>query len=283
MTQGARRSGYVFLCALPFIDLVVAGARPLRITPVYQVIGVLLLAAISIAIWVVGARAIGRNVPGPRKVALAGLLLLLPWTLFSLLWVGIGAPFQATLSENYMRFLVLVWNSILVTGAFVVLKDALYDLGERFYSTIGFTTNLSAGTAYLICLNLSLAQVLQALRGDKTPLPDVLSHFYSAIEFVACVMTYVTTAVFATALGRVGLLGRGAARAYAAASAILVLILLTRGIEYPEISGNTAPWYTQPGVIAGIPAIPWIMTCLLGAVLLRRAGDRHAGDVTVLK
>ena len=46
-----------------------------------------------------------------------------------------------------------------------------------------------------------------------------------------------------------------------------------RGVAYPEISSDTAPWYTRPGVIAGIPAIPWIMACLLGVVVLRRAGD----------
>jgi hypothetical protein len=86
-------------------------------------------------------------------------------------------------------------------------------------------------------------------------------------------MTYVTTAVFATALGRARVLGRGATLAYATASTVLVLLLVMRGLEFPEISGNTAPWYTRPGVIAGIPAIPWIMPCLLGAVLLRRAGE----------
>jgi hypothetical protein len=49
--------------------------------------------------------------------------------------------------------------------------------------------------------------------------------------------------------------------------------MVMRGLSVPEISGNTAPWYTRPGVIVGIPAIPWIMPCLLGVVLLRRAGD----------
>jgi len=67
--------------------------------------------------------------------------------------------------------------------------------------------------------------------------------------------------------------GGGAAVAYATASAVLMLLLIVRGFEYPEISGRTAPWYTQPGVIAGIPAIPWLMPTLMGALLLRRAGD----------
>ena len=89
-------------------------------------------------------------------------------------------------------------------------------------------------------------------------------------------MTYVTTALYATALGRVRLLGRGAARAYVTASAIFVLLIVMRGLEFPEISGNTAPWYTRPGVIAGIPAIPWVMPCLLGALLLRGAREAQA-------
>ena len=44
-------------------------------------------------------------------------------------------------------------------------------------------------------------------------------------------------------------------------------------MSYPEVSGDTAPWYTRPGLIAGISAIPWIMPFLLGVVLLRRVGD----------
>ena len=273
MNQGLRRISYFVLCALPFLALAVCAARPLRSPGVYQVIGVVLFAAVVIAAWSVGARVIGVKDAGARKLALAGALLILPWAIISLLWVGIGAPFQATLQENYMRYLVLVSSSILVTSAFVVLKDALYDGGERFYSTIAFATALAAGATYLTCLNMSLARVVMALGGDETPPPAILGYLYSALEFVACIMTYVTTAVFATALGRARFLGRGAAFAYATASAILVLLLVMRGLVFPEISGNTAPWYTRPGVIAGIPAVPWIMPCLLGAVLLRRAGD----------
>ena len=273
MNQGLRRISYFFLCALPFLVLAVCAARPLRSPGVYQFIGVVLFAAVVIAAWSVGARVIGVKDAGARKLALAGALLILPWAIISLLWVGIGAPFQATLQENYMRYLVLISSSILVTSAFVVLKDALYDGGERFYSTIAFAAALAAGATYLMCLNMSLAGVVMALGGDETPPPAILGHLYGALEFVACIMTYVTTAVFATALGRARFLGRGAVVAYVSASAILVLLIVMRGLAFPEISGNTAPWYTRPGVIAGIPAVPWIMSCLLGAVLLRRARD----------
>ena len=272
MNEKVRRISYVYLCALPFIGVLAASVRPLRIAGLSQVIGAVLFAGVVSAAAVVGRltclRATGRG-----KLALAGWLLILPWAIILLLWVGIGAPFQATVSENYMRFVVLVWNSILVTIGFVVLKEALVEAGERLYSAVGFAAALCGGVAYLICLNLSLAQVAMALRGDKQPLPAVLGDFYSAIEFVACVMTYVSTAAFASGLGRAGLLSRGAARGYVIASASLVLPIVTRGVAYPEISGKTAPWYTRPGVIAGIPAIPWLMPCLLGVVSLRRAGD----------
>jgi len=50
------------------------------------------------------------------------------------------------------------------------------------------------------------------------------------------------------------------------------VLLALRGIEFPEISGQTAPWYSQPGVVLRIPAIPWVMPGILGVMLLRFAG-----------
>jgi hypothetical protein len=275
MSQSARRVGYVFLCVFPFLNLVLAGARPLRVSGVYQPIGVAMFTAIAISVWIVSRDVLRVKESEPRQVALAGLLLILPAAIVSLLWVGIGPPFQATLPENYMRFLVLLWDSILVSIAFVVLTAALHKAGERFYSTLGFGSALPAGAAYLGCLSFSLAQVATFMHGDKTPLPMFLDNFYSALEFVACVTTYAATLFFAIALWQTKLLSRGAACVYMAVSAIMMLLIIVRGIDYPEISSHTAPWYTRPGVIAGIPAIPWLMPCLLGVVLLRRAGDVH--------
>ncbi|MFO0837425.1 MAG: hypothetical protein U1D55_02790 [Phycisphaerae bacterium] len=271
MSRSVRRICYVFLCALPFVAGVFASARPLRAAGLSRILGVVLFTAILVTAWVAGPRRVDLRENGRGKQALAGLLLIVPWTLVSLLWVGLGPPFQATISENYMRYLVLVWSSIFVTIGFVILKEVLNDAGERICSAVGLATALVSGAAYLACLNLSLARVALALHGDETPPPPILGEYYSAIEFVACVMTYTTTAVFATGMGRAHLLARGAAAAYLATGSILVLLIILRGLEFPEISANSPPWYTSPAVIAGIPAIPWVMPCLLGAVLLRRA------------
>lgn len=270
MSQNLRRTGFIYLCALPFIALTFGSARPLRTAGLSQILGVLLFAAVVVAAWLARPREEDLKEAGRGKQALAGLLLILPWAIISLMWVGLGPPFGATLPENYMRFLVLVWNSIFVTTGFVVLKEVLNEAGERVYSSVALATALTAGTAYLMCLNLSVARAALALHGDQTPPPAILGDYYSAIEFVACVMTYVTTALFAAGMGRLRLLGRTAATAYVAISAILVSLIILRGLAFPEISANTAPWYTRPGVLAGVPAIPWVMPGLLGAVLLRR-------------
>ena len=249
-----------------------AAPRPLRIPGVYPVAGALLFVVFAIAAWSSGARVIAAPSHPARKQALAGLLLLLPWGLIALLWVGIGAPFQATISENHMRYLVLLTNSLLFTGALFVLREVLSEAGERFYSALGFATNFSAGLPYLLSIMLTVAQTSMAIHGNRMPLPPVLDNLYDVLEFIGCVMTYATTAVFAISMSKAGLLGRNATRICVFFCALLTLCLLLRGLEYPEISSSTAPWYTQPGVIASIPASPWIMPGLLGAVLLREAG-----------
>jgi len=277
MNRTARRISYIFLCTLPFLSLVVAAVRALRIPGVYQAIGGVLFAVIVIAAWILGARAIGSNTTGGRRLALAGALLVLPWAIISLLWVGIGPPFQATAPENYMRFLVLLANTVIVASGFVILKEELVDAGERFYSTVGFAASIPAGAAYLVCISMSVASSIAELSAKKVSSGSLLGELYSVLEFVACVLTYIATAAFAASLGQARWLGRGAARAYVIASMVLVLLLAMRGMSFPELSANTAPWYVRPGFIAGIPAIPWIMPCLLGVVLLRRAGNEHSG------
>jgi hypothetical protein len=275
MSATRTRISYLFLCAVPFLNFAVVGVRALRIPGVYEVVGCILFAAIGIAAWTLGVRVIPDGLAAGRRLALAGTLLILPFSLVSLLWVGLGAPFQATAAENHMRYVVLLTDALVVAVAFVILKEELDDTGERFYSTIGFATSIPAGAAYFICIALSTAGSILLIRGEKTPSAHFLNEFYSVLEFVACVMTYLTTAAFAASLGRARWLGRGAARAYMTISAVSVLLVVVSGISYPEISGRVAPWYTQPGVIVRIPAVPWLMPCLLGVVLLRRAGEAN--------
>jgi hypothetical protein len=200
----ARRVSYGFLCALPFLDFVAAGARPLRTPPLHQVLGAILFAAAAAAAWVLGARRIVSGAGPGKGLALAGTLLLTPWAVVSLLWIGIGAPFQATPPENRMRFLVLLANSIVVTAGFIALKEELGEARERFFSTLGVTAAIAAGTAYLGCMSLISASYIAKLRAGQAPPMGLLSDVFDVLEFFACTLTYLATAAFAASLGRIG-------------------------------------------------------------------------------
>ena len=110
-------------------------------------------------------------------------------------------------------------NTAIVASGFVVLKEELYDAGERFYSTLGFAVSIPAGTAYLVCISISVASSLVALSAKGATSAGWFREFYSVLEFVACILTYIATAAFATSLGRARWLGPIPACAFAAACA----------------------------------------------------------------
>src|SRR6266436_2624023 len=145
-----RRVSYVFLCIFPFLSFVIFGVRAFRIPGVYQAVGVAYFAAIAIAAWTLGARAIRAETQDRRLLGLAGTLLVTPFALVALLWVGLGGPWQATPAENQMRYLVLIVMATAVAVGFVVLREALSETGERFYATLGFAAIMLSGPLYLI-------------------------------------------------------------------------------------------------------------------------------------
>lgn len=274
MAYTPRRVSYVFLCMVPVLAIIVAAPRALRVPGVYQAVGGLLFAVIVLAAWILGVRVIRTGGERQQRLALAGGFLLVPFALVALFWVGLGPPWDATPPENKMRYLVLLASSIAVSGGFVVLKDALSDAGEGYYSTLGFAAAMLAGAAYLIWMTFLLGVYVVKVRDGQVPASiSALSDVFDILLDVACLLTYLATAAFAACFGRTGWLGRGATRAYVAVSLIASLCLVMRGMSFPDPAALSTPWYTRPGFVAGIPAIPFIMPFLLGVVLLRRAGD----------
>ena len=56
---------------------------------------------------------------------------------------------------------------------------------------------------------------------------------------------------------------------------VVVKASINKDILVDVVTATSAPWYMRPGFIAGIPAVPWIMPCLLGVVLLRSAENEQ--------
>jgi hypothetical protein len=275
-----QRASYVFLCVLPFLVIPVIAIHALRVPGAYQTIGGVLFAATLVAAWFGGARALRSGSEPRQRQAVAGALLLVPTMLMSLLWVGLATPWDSTPPENRMRYLVLVVSSIAITAGFFMLREALHEAGERLYSTLGSAANLLAGTSYLIWTSFVLGIfVVRVNAGQTAPAVAAVSDVYDILLSIACVLTYLTTTAFVLSMRRVGWLGPGATYAYVIANCIALVLIILRGLSYPDPTASTVPWYVQPAFIAGVPAIPWIMPFLLGVVVLRRAeqeADRGA-------
>src|SRR5260370_5446482 len=145
-----RRFSYWFLFAIFIVAIVVCVIRPLRVSPAYQVIGVIQFAAMAFAAWTLGARAITSTSREPRLLALTGILLITPFALVALFWVGLGPPWMATEPENQMRYLVLTAMAIAIVVGFVVLREALGNADEQSRPSVAFLMIMLAGPLYLL-------------------------------------------------------------------------------------------------------------------------------------
>ena len=272
----SRRFCYWFLFAIFIVAIVIGAIRPLRVSPFYQVIGVIQFAAMALAAWILGARAITTSAREPRLLALAGISLITPFMLLALFWVGIGPPWEATPPENQMRYLVLSAMSIAIVVGFVVLREALGEADKKFRPSIGFAAILLAGPLYLIFDAFGFGVATAKLHGGEIP-PAFhdLSEVINMILFLAGALTYIAAAAFAVSLEQALWIGRGAARTFMIVSLVALLLLVIRGLHFPDPRALSMPWYTNPGFIVGIPAVPFIIPFLFGVVLLRRAGESY--------
>lgn len=268
----ALRLSYIFLCLGPFLAIAFAAIRALRIPGVYELIGGVNFAIFAIATWILARRGTRTELPEMQLAAIAGTILVLPFSLIALFWVGIGPPWFASPAENKMRYVVLVVMAAAVVCGCVALKEALGRVGERFYSTLGFAGMVLAGPFYLVGEAIMLAAYSATVRTGQVPEVFVsLSELQDILLFFGGVLTHAATAAFAISLCQVGWLGRGGCRTYVAICIVALLSLVSRGLQFPDPAAPSTPWYALPGFIAGIPAVPFIIPYLLGVISLRQS------------
>jgi hypothetical protein len=278
-----RRSSFAFLCISPFLIALVGALGALGVPRVvqYGFAGVL-VAAILLAAWILGARAIFASAPERRRLAVAGGSLVT--VLAALTFVSVmGPPHLASLAENQLRYPLLLLNAIAMATALIVLKEALYEAGERFHATLGFAAILIAGPLYVLFTAMQLLEyrALESVASGALP-PEIslMDKLSLILLYFGAALTYLATAAFAAALGSLQWLGRTATRAYLIVSLFAAAFV---GIRVAEALGSPQGplwgfehWTSAPGFILLIPAVPWLMPCLLGIVLLKRAGAQQA-------
>lgn len=270
-----QRPSFFVLCAGLIVVTALFAVRATYGRATYWALALGQATVICIAAWRLGARASRSGEPERRTLALAGALLISPWSLFALL-PGVATPWVATHAENQLRYLLLLIGAIAIGSGWIVLRDALRAAGERFHSTIGFAAIVLATPLYLVWAAMLLDVHHELERAGPGEVPEwirSLANLSDVLLFFGGALTYAATAAFATSLGRAGLLGRGAARACAFASTFGLLCVVVRGPRFPDPYAATVHWHSIPGFVAGIPAVPWIAPCLIGIAMLRRAGD----------
>ena len=276
MKNATEKALFVALAAAPFVVAGLVVANPLRTGGYHLPVGILAFAAIAAVIFLF-ARSGWRSDDG-REMAIAGVLFFLPFLLFALLWVGIATPYHTTSAENLMRYEVLVVGTVGVTCAFLFLFRIVSKRGERFCSTLFLGVSLLAGVSYLVWNSFQAGMWLIRIENDTvTPhVADMISIFDLYI-FFATVLTYAATGLAALSMAKTNLLSSRASKVYLCISIVGALAVILRGVIYPGDPRTYEPaLHEVPGLIAGIPAMPWLVTCLLGTVLLRRSNETNA-------
>ena len=269
-----RRVSFLVLCAMPLLIVPITGARGLRVPVVHEVVGLLLFATLALSAWWLARAPVGSATSSGARDRLAGILLLTPFALIALLWVGLGTPWDATPPENEMRYGVLLAGAIAITSGFFLLGQALRDAGEDLYSILGLSMNVMSGAAFVVWCSFQLGFWGMTAAGGQVPAELAsMNNVFDALLFAAGALGYFTTAAFARSLGKLRWLGRGGAHACVSLNVLALALLMLRGVTFPSLGASPEPWYARPGFIVGIPAVPWIMPFLLGILLLRRAGE----------
>ena len=158
-----------------------------------------------------------------------------------------------------------------------MLREALTEAGERFYSTLGFAAAILAGPIWVVWDTFAFAQYFTLEHGGEiAPALVSLGPFLNLLLWVAVALTYFAAAAYTVSLARAGLLGRKGSLAYAVLNIVALSLVVIAIADHPSASDSIS-WYIIPGFILSVPALPLIMPALLGAVLLRRAGNEE-GD-----
>ena len=276
------------ILALCLIAILVLFGAPADYPPTLHalIVSVALLASLA-ALWFAGASSVIRPWADDavRLRAAGAALLVAPFILFGLM-PGVGPPREQPAQDNELRFLLLAIDPMCVYAGLLLLKEASAGAGDRLYGSlsvagIGLATPLYVAFALVQRIDYVAADLgytwAASVSGHLREL-TALDAFSMAALFLGSALTYIATAAFARSLARVGWLGRGAAVGVQVACGVGLSFLLARGFAYPSLRVAFSNWYTVPGFVAGIPAVPWIPLCVIGVLTLRRVDPER--DVT---
>lgn len=278
----STRLPYRFLLCAPAILLAVGGLRPIGVPPPVQYAALALAVAdIGVAVWRLAGPALRSGENAPRAAGASGLLFALVLCAIDL-FAALGPPQFSSHAENQLRYPLILSASLAFAAGCVMMARGLAAAGERFHATLGLAGALLAAPLYAVFAALQFVEYRSlAVSGAEGLPPEValLDSVSLVLLLFGVLLNYLATAAFARAFVSAGWLGPRGGGVFAGIAVIAAMSVTARAAE--AFSSPDAPlWgfehvWAAPGFVLAIPAVPWLMPCLLGVVAMRRA---CAGD-----
>jgi len=273
-----RNVSRIYLILVPFVAAAL-GFGVGRVDPgIYIPVFLVNLALMLTAVWQL------RRLPAPAtrdtRINMAACLLIIGWLIMPLL-AGFGPPpstaeaWTRLAGEQQLRYAMLVVVGITSTAGFILLSSLPRIQGEKTWSTLTVLVILIALPLYLLNMILLGGFTTTALAHfsgtANTGRPDWYLAMKSVIvwlNMISVSLIYLSTALLAQMVKKVGWLSASAANGYTIAS-IVALVFSSIPPSAPM------PWAVF-GYIVAVPAITWLPSYLLGVQLMgsEKAVDR---------
>ena len=195
MNKTLEKTSFAALSAMPFVVAALVGATPLREAGLHVPVGAVAFALIAAAVFLLVRRS-AAPWEDRRELITAGVLFIVPFSLFALLWVGMATPYHTTPAENLLRYEVLVIGAIAVSCAFLFLFRIVSKRCERYLATLFLGISMLAGAAYLTWHCFHAGMWLIRIKNDiVTPHVADMTAIFDAYIFFATILTFVATAL----------------------------------------------------------------------------------------
>lgn len=242
----------------------------------------LAVAAIGVAAWRLAGPALRSGELARRAAGASGLLFALVLGAIGL-FAALGPPQSSSHAENQLRYPLILLAALVFAAACGMLARALGAAGECFHTTLGLAAALLAAPLYAVFAAMQFVEYRSlAASGAGTVAPEVamLDAVSLVLLLFGTLLNHLAAAAFARSLAAAGWLGRRGGRVFTGVSLTAAACAAARTAE-ALASPNAPLWgfehaWAAPGFLLAIPAVPWLMPCLLGVVAMRKTGDRGA-------
>lgn len=273
----AKTFGYIYLCFIPVLTLILAFALGHIPYKVYIPIWLLNLCIMAGAVRALGAGVFRAVEKDKRYLAYGSSLLILTIGLLSILF-GIGAPpgtrqeWVDTATEQKVRFDILLADGILIALGLSLIKLVLQEKGEKLYSQLGYTAIIIAIPLFFINTSFWHSFALESFKIKiASGAPNKPQEWYAPaaqqtwiITIGQVLLTYFTVAMFACSLRQTKVFRRVPAVIYIAFSVVAIVSILLLPL-YPDASAFSGfPYYPFM-----IPAVPIMLCYYMGVNILR--------------